>query len=196
MTGSGLTIPACVKFLLSSRLFANLQSFHLEQHHEYLKKLKPRFEENEFIISKLEDLSEEEHKVTEQYFKKTIYPMITPMVYDSYHTFPILMNKLLIFGVTTKNPDDKKKLKKLSFIQIPQNLPRFYEIDREDMMVFVPIEEIIRRYIDKFFRNIEIVSVNLFRITRNGDFTLEESDEIDGKFSGRNKEKAKNPKNG
>ena len=164
------------------RLFSDLQQFHEDQHTLYLEELKRYFEENDFRIAKPSELEEEELKKVEQYFRKTIYPMITPMVFDSYHTFPVLVNRLLIFGVTTKNPEEKKKLRKLSFIQIPQNLPRFFEIEREDLILFVPIEEIIRAFIAKFFRNVEILSVNLFRITRNGDFTLEENDEIDSNF--------------
>ncbi len=179
------------------RLFAESQKFHKEQHEQYLQDLKPLFEENDFKISNPDDLNEEEQQLVEQYFKKTIYPMITPMVFDSYHTFPILVNRLLIFGVTTKNPDDKKKLRKLSFIQIPQNLPRFFEIERDDdLILFVPIEEIIRKYIAKFFRNVDILSVNLFRITRNGDFTLEENDEIDSNFLEEIKRKLKSRKTG
>lgn len=49
-------------------------------------------------------------------------------------------------------------------------------------MVYVPIEEIIRQHIVALFRNVDIESVNLFRITRNGDFTLEESEDMDTNF--------------
>ena len=178
------------------KLFADLQEFHAEQHTLYVQELQRYFEENDFKIARPSELEAEEQKQVEQYFKKTIYPMITPMVYDGYHTFPILVNRLLIFGVTTKNPEEKKKMRKLSFIQIPQNLPRFFEIEREDLILFVPIEEIIRTYIAKFFRNVEILSVNLFRITRNGDFTLEESDEIDANFLEEIKRKLKTRKTG
>lgn len=178
------------------QLFTELQEFHASQHGLYLEELSRYFEENDFRIARPSELEEAELKQTEQYFKKTIYPMITPMVFDSYHTFPILVNRLLIFGVTTKNPEDKKKLRKLSFIQIPQNLPRFYEIERDDLILFVPIEEIIRNFIAKFFRNVEILSVNLFRITRNGDFTLEENDEIDNNFLEEIKRKLKTRKTG
>jgi polyphosphate kinase len=178
------------------KLFAEMQRFYAEQHAHFIEELEPRFEENDFKIARISDLNEGEVKVVEQYFRKTIYPMITPMVFDSYHTFPILMNKLLIFGVTTKNPEEKKKHRKLSFIQIPQNLPRFFEIDQEERILFVPIEEIIRAYIFRFFKNVEIISVNLFRITRNGDFTLEEVDEIDSNFLEEMKRKLKTRKTG
>ena len=49
-------------------------------------------------------------------------------------------------------------------------------------MVFIPIEEIIRNNIHNLFRNVEINSINLFRINRNGDFTLEESEDIESNF--------------
>lgn len=178
------------------KLFAEMQSYHASQQALFLQELEPCFEENDFKIAHLSDLNQEEARQVEQYFRKTIYPMITPMVFDSYHTFPILMNKLLMFGVTTKNPEEQKKHRKLSFIQIPQNLPRFFEIEQEERIVFVPIEEIIRAYIVRFFKNVDIISVNLFRITRNGDFTLEEVDEIDSNFLEEMKRKLKTRKTG
>ncbi len=178
------------------KLFADAQEFHVAQHQHYLENLEPQFQENGFKIVKTDALEDYELKQVKRYFKKTIFPMITPMVYDSYHTFPILMNKLLIFGVVTHNPSDRKEQRKLSFIQIPQNLPRFYEIERENELLFVPIEDIICRFIAKFFRNVAIMAVNLFRITRNGDFTLEESEDVDSNFLEEIKQKLKTRKTG
>lgn len=164
------------------KLYEEIHRFHQAQNEFYVNKLKPQFENNGFLIAHIEDLNEKEQDIAKNYFKKIIFPMLTPMVYDSYHTFPILMNQILIFGVVTKSQDDHGDRKKLSFIQIPQNLPRFFEIEREDKILFVPIELIIKRHIQKLFRNIEILSVDLFRIIRNGDFTLEESDDIEANF--------------
>lgn len=178
------------------KLLAETQKFVKAQNEHFKKKLKPQFRENGFCIAHYEDLTEKELNAAEHYFEDIIYPMLTPMVFDSYHTFPILMNKILIFGVVTKNPEDKKDNKKLSFIQIPQNLPRFFEIEREDKMLFLPIEDIIRQHMKKLFRNIEILSVNLFRITRNGDFTLEESDDIEANFLEEMKRKLKTRRTG
>lgn len=178
------------------KLLAEAHNFFNDQNSHFRSELRPYFEEHGFVISKMDELTKVEQKRVKDYFKRTIYPMLTPMVYDSYHTFPVLMNKFLIFGVVTKNIEEKKDLKKLSFIQIPQNLPRFYEIEREDKIVFVPIEEVIRHNLHKLFRNIEIVAINLFRITRNGDFTLEESDDIEDNFLEEIKRKLKTRKTG
>jgi polyphosphate kinase len=67
---------------------------------------------------------------------------------------------------------------------------------RDDELIFVPIEDIIRTFINKLFRNIEIESVNLFRITRNGDFTLDESDDIEANFLEELRRKLKTRKTG
>jgi polyphosphate kinase len=118
------------------------------------------------------------------------------MVFDTYHTFPLLMNNRLLFGVVTKNPNEHQNQEKVSFVQVPQNLPRFYELETEIGIEFVPIEEIIRHNIYNLFRNVEIISTNLFRINRNGDFTLEESEDIESNFLEDLKRKLKTRRSG
>lgn len=179
-------------------LMDECHNFIEAQHQLFLHKLRPEFEEAGFQVERdIQTLKPEEEKEIKTYFKRIIYPMLTPMVFDSHHSFPILMNKILIFAVVTKIPGDRKRSnRKFSFVQIPQNLDRFYELEREDQMVFVPIEEIIREYIHKLFRNVEIVACDLFRITRNGDFTLEESEDIESGFLEEIKQKLKKRKTG
>jgi polyphosphate kinase len=172
--------------------------YHLQQK-VFTHNLVPKFAENGFKIAKISDLTETETNEVGLYFMKTIFPMLTPMVFDNYHPFPILMNKTLIFGVVTKAKTDidDRDDKRVSFVQIPQNLPRFYEFDRaDDELLFLPIEEIIRWKMDKLFRNVEILSVDLFRITRNGDFALEESDDLEDDFIDEIKRKLKTRKTG
>lgn len=164
-------------------LLSEIQKFVRDQNEYYIKKLKPLFEKNGFRIANCETLSIEHCTQVDQYFQRTIYPMLTPMLFDNYHTFPVLKYNRLLFGVVTKVPQDPNNQQRVSFIQVPSNLPRFYEIENPDeTFSFVPIEDIIRRNIHNLFRNIEISSVNLFRINRNGDFTLEESEDIESNF--------------
>ncbi len=178
------------------KLFGEIHEFYQNQSNHYQNAIKPEFKKNGFDVLNVSELEDSERGKVKEYFKKTIFPMLTPMVYDSYHTFPSLVNKLLIFGVVTIDHRDEVEKKRLSFIQIPTNLPRFFEIYREDQLVFVPIEEVIRAYIHKLFRNITIQSVGLFRITRNGDFTLDESDDIEANFLEELRRKLKTRKTG
>lgn len=164
-------------------LFQELHAFTREQHAQYTQKLKPLFEKGGFRISSFGELTLSDAELVNQFFHKTIFPMLTPMVFDTYHAFPTLKNNRLIFGVVTIAHTEAGPQNKASFIQIPTNVPRFFELLQEDgSLTFVPIEEIIRHNIQQLFRNIEILSVSLFRINRNGDFTLEESEDIESNF--------------
>jgi len=156
---------------------------------EILNSLKSK----KIIIGDIDDLDDEGRKRVKKYFKKTIFPMLTPMVFDNLHSFPILMNKVLIFGVVTKSKEESNK-QKISFIQVPLNIPRFFEYQIEDKYFFIPIEKIISKYITKFFRSVYVKSISLFRIIRNGDFTLEESEDIETNFLEELKQKLKDRK--
>lgn len=179
-------------------LFEEIQEFAEKQRSHFKEVLKPQFKENGFQVLGIDELTDTEKDEVALYFMRTIFPMLTPMVYDNYRTFPVLMNKVLTFGVVTRNLQSiDKDERRFSFVQIPQNLPRFYEFEREDdEVIFVPIERIIRWQISKLYRNIDIVSVSLFRVTRDGDISLEESDDIEADFIDEIKQKIKTRKTG
>ena len=169
------------------------KKFYKDFNNHFSEKLVSDLKKEKIIIGDVEILDEEGRKKIKKYFKKTIFPMLTPMVFDNLHSFPILMNKVLIFGVVTKSNDSSNK-KKISFIQIPVNLPRYFEYKVGNNICFIPIEKIIEKYIHKFFRSVVIKSVSLFRIIRNGDFTLEESEDIETNFLEELKQKLKDRK--
>ncbi|MCK8492612.1 polyphosphate kinase 1 [Spirosoma sp. RP8] len=168
-------------------LYTASQQFCRDQQAVFTDQLLPLFFENGLKLASYDELTDDERTEATNYFDRAIYPTLTPMLYDYTHTFPVLLAKVLIFGVVTQNPDgadlqslrseDEDDRQRLSFVQIPANLPRFLSFEREDLTLFLPIETIIRQNIKKLYRNVEILSVDLFRITRNGDFTLEENDD-------------------
>ena len=162
-------------------LFGEAQHFFKELNDYFTEQLLPLFDENHCRIVLFDQLTEEQQAKVVKYFDKTIYPMLTPMVFDQTHTFPTIIGKTLTFGVVTKNEvkTEDEKSKKLSFVQIPQNLSRFHIFEEADMISFLPIEDIIRHQLHKLYRNVEILSVDLLRITRNGDFDLSEQEDAE-----------------
>ncbi len=175
-------------------LLSKAKEFSDEQQELFMKQLALQFENNGFAITSYKKLKQEDKHKVNQYFETTVYPMLTPMTYDSYHTFPILSTNRLVLGVVTKSLEDENK--KLNFIQIPSNIPRFFEIESDDLIHFVPLEDIIKNNVHHLFRNVKIESISLFRITRNGDFTLEESDDIEANFLEELKQKLKTRRTG
>jgi polyphosphate kinase len=174
-------------------VYQTVQQFNDEQQRLFADELRPLFTPNELGIITFADLTPDEQARIKIYFDRTIYPSLTPMLYDYTHTFPVLLAKVLIFGVVTYTPpgdfrdltpDDDTDNHRLSFVQIPSNLPRFMVIDRPDDVrtLFLPIEEIVRHNLRKLYRNVEIQSATLFRLIRNGDFTLDENEDAEAGF--------------
>jgi polyphosphate kinase len=168
-------------------LMAATQAFVDESSRLYREELVPDFADNGFRIVNVADLNNDETEQVVDYFSRTIYPMLTPMVFDHTHSFPSLLAKTLIFGVVTRSENErsengKNENRKISFVQIPQNLKRFHIFEREDETLFVPIEEIIRHEIWKLYKNVEIEAVALFRLTRNGDFDMVEHEDSETDF--------------
>ena len=179
-------------------LISSAQEFSQEKHRLFVDEILPLFPENGLLLASFADLTTVEQSEVETYFNRTIYPMLTPMVFDHTHTFPSLLAKTLIFGVVTIGGPERKVSKgkserdrKISFVQIPLNLARFYVIEREDKIVFLPIEELIRQQLQVLYRNVEIESTTLFRITRNGDFDLVEHEDTETDFVDEIKKKIK-----
>ena len=175
-------------------LLNQIKRFIDERNRIFREDLEPTFEKNGFRIIKYDSLNEKQLDEVTDFFENTVYPMLTPMVCDHTHAFPNLLAKSLILGIvsieqqTTLFPETEDN-KKLSFVQIPSNLPKFYEFENEDLLDFLPTEEIIRNQIGKLYKNVTIESVDLFRIVRNGDFTIDENDDVDADFVDEVKEK-------
>lgn len=175
-------------------LLNQIKKFIDERNRIFREEVEPDFETNGFRIIKYNDLNERQLEEVTDFFENTVYPMLTPMVCDHTHAFPNLLPKSLILGIvsidqqTTLFPETEDN-KKLSFVQIPTNLPKFYEFENDDIIDFLPTEEIIRNQIGKLYKNVTIESVDLFRIIRNGDFTIDENDDVDADFVDEVKEK-------
>lgn len=179
------------------RLFDEIQRFKEEQDLYYTNELKPLFKKNGFQILQHGELNDEEKRKVDYYYSKTVHPMLTPMAYDDFHTFPIINNKILTLGVITMAQGKKvKDPYRYSFVQIPKNLPRFIEIDRKGQLILIPIESIIKENAYKLFKNVEIHSISTFRVTRNGDFDYDDYDEGEVDFVDEIQKKLKKRKTG
>ncbi|GAB4023534.1 polyphosphate kinase 1 [Spirosoma koreense] len=183
-------------------LYTAAHLFFQDQQAVFSEQLLPLFFETGLQLVAYDQLTTDEQTEATNYFDRAIYPTLTPMLYDYTHTFPVLLAKVLIFGVVTQSPEgadlqsqrseDEDDRQRLSFVQIPANLPRFLSFEREDGVVFLPIEEIVRQNLKKLYRNVDILSLTLFRITRNGDFTLDENDDDEVDFLDEVRQKIKN----
>ena len=156
------------------------------------------------IITKHEKLSESEAFYLDNYFKDSIYPVLTPMAVDASRPFPLISNKSLNIAALIKRKEGswykakpvKQKNKKkdnykgyvgegldFAVVKVPSVLPRVIEIPEkysskaERSLIF--LEELIEKHIDMLFLNYDVIAMHPFRIMRNSELDLDEEDAAD-----------------
>ncbi len=161
-----------------------------EIHHEVLKmieayrgcffnELVPAMADKGILIKEYSELTNYQKKVSDRFFQKQIYPIVTPLAVDESHPFPFISNQSLSFAVELENPRNKEK--HFARIKIPANRPRLIQVHRRgNKVVLVPIEDLIRTKIDQFFPGMSVLSAHMFRVTRNASVERaeEEADDL------------------
>jgi polyphosphate kinase len=106
-------------------------------------------------------------------FHEQIFPVLTPLAIGHGRPFPYISNLSLSLVVRLRDPDAEQDV--FARVKVPKEvIPRFVEVSEG---TFVPLEDIIAKHLDVLFPSMEIVSYDLFRVTRDADFTV--SDEAD-----------------
>ena len=155
-----------------------------DQYQVYSKSLLPALKKvGLHIINNNEELTDEQAVFVDRYFEDNIYPVLTPMVMDSYRPFPLIRNKTLNLGALIRKKDSKKNKEALEFatVQVPSVLPRFVELpmDENGERYVILLEEIIERNIGKLFLSYDVVCTHPYRIMRNADLTIDEDEAAD-----------------
>ncbi|MDQ0226923.1 RNA degradosome polyphosphate kinase [Metabacillus niabensis] len=145
------------------------------QYKTYNDVLLPKLREENIEFKKMNELSIEEIEKLETYFDEHIFPVLTPMAVDAYRPFPMLLNKSLNLAIVIEDNEYEENQLKTAIVQVPAVLERFVKIEASDnSMNYVFLEDIISYFINKLFKGYKVVSVSIFRITRNADMTIHE----------------------
>jgi len=109
----------------------------------------------------------------ERHFREQIFPVLTPLAVGPGRPFPYISNLSLSLIVRLHDPDLDHEA--FARVKVPKEvLPRFVEISKD---TFIPLEDIIAKHLDALFPGMDIMSYDLFRVTRDADFEV--SDEAD-----------------
>ncbi|CAM3345614.1 RNA degradosome polyphosphate kinase [Occultella aeris] len=134
-----------------------------------------------------DDLHETEKERLHKYYRKMIFPVLTPLAVDPAHPFPYISGLSLNLAVIVRNPSTGKE--HFARVKVPPLLPRFIAVDATGRPVrpedatdtteiasFVPIEDVIASFLYYLFPGMEVVEHHIFRVTRNEDLEVEEDD--------------------
>ncbi len=135
---------------------------------KFLSKLLKQLEQEDIVVHRYSQIdSKIQTKLRDQYFEN-IFPLLTPQGMDPAHPFPFISNLSLNLLVTLRPKN--APLPTMARVKIPvgAGVPRFLQIN-EDKNHFVPIEDVVASNLDLLFPDVEILSCETFRVTRNAN---------------------------
>jgi polyphosphate kinase len=141
--------------------------------------LLPHLDKAGIHIHHYADLSEGQKKVMHTFFVNEIFPVLTPLAFDSAHPFPFISNLSLNLAIIIRDPSKKEYFARVKVpINLFSRLVRVPEpsgkIRSDDSNVhFVFLEEIITAHLDLLFPGLEVIAAFPFRITRDADLDIE-----------------------
>jgi polyphosphate kinase len=136
--------------------------------------LRPELAKHEIRIIDLDDADPSERAALDERFRRQIFPVLTPLAVGLGRPFPYISNLSLSLGVIVRDPVTRQDV--FARVKVPKEiLPRFVPVG--DGRSFVPLEDLISKNLNTLFPGMEIVAVDVFRVTRDADFTV--SDEAD-----------------
>jgi polyphosphate kinase len=140
---------------------------HQTVNQRLLLQLKELLKKEGIAIRDFADLSAKERKAVRDDYFRNIFPLVTPQSIDPAHTFPFISNLSLNLLVTLRYPDDKELSLARVKVPISAGAPRLLRVGERDS--FVLLEEVMANNLDMLFPGMEVVSCELFRVTRNAN---------------------------
>ncbi|MEE8126266.1 MAG: polyphosphate kinase 1 [Nitrospirales bacterium] len=123
-----------------------------------------------------------------RYFRKEIFPALTPLAFDPSHPFPHISDLTVNLAVVAHDPERGECFAR---IKVPAIFPRLVRIPDEHQVNddqqlglgastegtnFVWLEDIISANLDMLFPGVTVQAAYYFRITRDADFEIEEDE--------------------
>jgi len=112
----------------------------------------------------------------ENYYIKSVEPLLTPVTVDPTHPFPHVLNKALCLAFLLKRKRRGGQIY-LGVVTVPRALPRLVLLPAKDGTVeYVFLSDVIQAFANRLYHGYEVLSAAAFRVTRNSNLYLEEEE--------------------
>lgn len=126
-------------------------------------------------------LPERQQAALRAYFREEIYPVLTPLAFDTGHPFPFMSNLSLNLAIELE--DEESGMIRFARVKVPGILPRILRLDQlkgvefdGDRIPLLWMEELIEHNLDQLFPSMRILQCHPFRIIRDADIEIEEDE--------------------
>jgi len=149
--------------------------------------LLPALAEKGVRIVEWKSLDADTRRRARAYFRRAVFPVLTPLAVDPGHPFPFLSNLSISLAVEARDPETRER--KFARVKVPEILPRFIPLDAIERgkrepgdpasADFLPMEALIAANLDDLFPGMEVLGCHPFRVTRDMDMEIREEEAHD-----------------
>ena len=124
-----------------------------KQRTSLINEILPALRKKGIAILNYAELSQEQKAHVDDYFKRSVFPILTPLGVGPGQPFPFLSNLSLSLAVRVRRPQTGEMA--YARVKIPQNRPRWVETGKENQ--FLPLEQLTAANLKMLFPGMEII---------------------------------------
>ena len=154
-----------------------VRDIHREQNRIY-RQLHGLLEARDIRLCRYDELGQDEQTLLRDEFITNIFPLLTPLAMDPGHPFPFISNIALNLLVSLRYPGGSTNhYARVKVPMVKGIAPRFLRVGSSN--AYVKLEDAVSNNLDLLFPGMEIMSCELFRVTRNAVVEMEEEEADD-----------------
>src|SRR5205823_7526428 len=134
--------------------------------------LMPELKDADIQILELDELNAQQKTAADDYFRRIVYPVLTPLAVDQGRPFPHISNLSLNVATIVSNGDGQERFAR---IKVPDSLPQLIQVPSTGTeLAFVWLEQIIISNLRLLFPEMDILEADLFHVTRDAELAIQE----------------------
>jgi polyphosphate kinase len=136
------------------------------------EELVPNLRDAGIFILDLDELNAQQKTAVDDYFRRIVYPVLTPLAVDQGRPFPHISNLSLNIAAVVTNGDEQERFAR---VKVPDSLPQLVPVpSRAGELAFVWLEQVIIANLRLLFPEMDIVEAYLFHVTRDAELAIQE----------------------
>ena len=148
-----------------NELFESMYSLYRDQ-------LLPGLSRHGIRLIDLAEIDSAQKAFLDDYFRRVVYPVLTPLAVDPGRPFPHISNLSLNIAAVVSNGDG---IERFARVKVPDSLPQLIQVPSDaGEVVFVWLEQVIINNLSLLFPEMQILDAALFHVTRDAELAIQE----------------------
>jgi polyphosphate kinase len=146
-----------------------------EQARVFTDVLRPELQRQGIHLLDWSGLDDSQRQAAASYFRKEVFPILTPLKVDPSHPFPFISNLSTSLGILQRAPEASEP--RFARVKLPQNVPYWLGLPASGGapgLCFVRLLDVIAHHLEELFPRMEVLEVVAFRVTRSIEVELED----------------------